>query len=130
RVAVVKPDWGFRGGGEVAVDHVERILEADGHQIARHRVSVPGLPRSAFGLDIPDPVWQTAPEYFRHLVTLDAMQGLSAEVAGADLVLSTQPPSYAVDHPRHLSLFFHHLRVFYDLCDLYLRAGFVEQPEL
>ncbi len=128
RIALVKPDWGIRGGGEIAVDRTVGLLEADGHRVERHEVPVPDLPRAAFGLRVPDPVWDRAPEYFRHLAVLDAVDQL--DVAGADLVLSTQPPSYAVDHPRHLSIFFHHLRVFYDLSQPYLDAGFVDDPDL
>lgn len=128
RVAIIKPDWGIRGGGEIAVDHVERLLAADGHEVRRHTVAIPSLARRAFGVDVPDEHWEAAPEYFRHLAALDAVEHL--DVGDADLVLSTQPPSYGVDHPRHLSVFFHHLRVFYDLSDVYLAAGFVAHADL
>ena len=128
RVALVKPDWGFRGGGEIAVDHVVALLEADGHRVRRHQVDVPSLPREPFGLAVPPLVWDAAPEYFRHLAALEAVERLSFD--DADLVLSTQPPSYAAHHRHHLSLFFHHLRVLYDLSALYQQAGFVEDPEL
>jgi glycosyltransferase involved in cell wall biosynthesis len=40
-------------------------------------------------------------------------------------VISTQPPSFVVDHPRHLSLFFHHNRIFYDLAESALASGLV-----
>lgn len=128
RVAIIKPDWGFRGGGEIAVEHVERLLVDDGHDVRRHAVPVASVGRRPFGVDVPDERWAAAPEYFRHLAVLDAVERL--DVGPADLVLSTQPPSYAVNHPKHLSIFFHHLRVFYDLSDLYLAAGFVTDADV
>ena len=54
RIALVKPDWGFRGGGEIAVDRTVGLLEADGHRVERHEVSIPDLPRAAFGVKVPD----------------------------------------------------------------------------
>ncbi|MEA2672222.1 MAG: hypothetical protein QOG45_2442, partial [Chloroflexota bacterium] len=43
-----------------------------------------------------------------------------------DMLVSTQPPSFAVGHPRHLSLFSHHQRLYYDLCDVWIAAGFAD----
>lgn len=128
RIALVKPDWGFRGGGEIVIDRVVALLEDAGHRVERHQISIPALPRAPFGLRVPDRVWESAPEYFRHLAALDAVQRV--DVGAADLVLSTQPPSYAVDHPRHLSFFLHHQRVFYDLSDVFVAAGFAPAEEL
>lgn len=128
RVALVKPDWGVRGGGEIVVDRVAALLEGDGHRVDRHTISIPALAHTPFGLSVPDRVWQAAPEYFRHLTVLAAVQ--QVDVRGADLVLSTQPPSYAVRHPRHLCFFLHHLRVFYDLSEVYVAAGFAPDAKL
>ncbi len=128
RIALVKPDWGIRGGGEIAVDRVVELLEAAGHRVQRHQIYIPALPRAPFGLHVPDRVWESAPEYFRYLSTLEAVEQL--DVSGAELVISTQPPSWGVQHRRHLSIFFHHLRVFYDLSQPYLDAGFVADPDL
>jgi glycosyltransferase involved in cell wall biosynthesis len=92
-----------------------------GHQVSRVELDVTALPRRPFGVAVDDAVWARSPEWFSHLAMLDAFRAL--DVAGADLVLSTQPPSYAVSHPRHLSLFYHHARAFYDLEDLWVEAG-------
>ena len=121
RIALVKPDWRIRGGFEVVVDHIERELLTAGHEVERVEVDVVGLPRTPFGVAVDDRVWSHSPEWFGHLAMLDRFRAL--DLTRADLVLSTQPPSYAVRHPRHLSLFYHHARAFYDLSDLWVEAG-------
>jgi glycosyltransferase involved in cell wall biosynthesis len=121
RIALVKPDWRIRGGFEVVVDGIERELQAAGHEVDRVGVDVLGLPRTPFGVSVDDRVWSHSPGWFTHLAMLDCFRAL--DVTRADLVLSTQPPSYAVRHPRHLSLFYHHARAFYDLSDLWVEAG-------
>jgi glycosyltransferase involved in cell wall biosynthesis len=121
RIALVKPDWRIRGGFEVVVDGVERELQAAGHEVERVEVDVVGLPRSPFGITVEDRAWSRSPEWFSHLAMLDRFR--EVDVTRADMVLSTQPPSYAVRHPRHLSLFYHHARAFYDLSELWVEAG-------
>ena len=121
RIALVKPDWGIRGGFEVVVDRIESELQADGHEVERVEVAVAELPRTPFGVKVDDGVWSRATEWFSHFAMLDRFRAL--DLARADVVLSTQPPSYAVRHPRHLSLFYHHARAFYDLSDLWVEAG-------
>ena len=129
RIAIVKPEWGFTGGAELVVDHIEQELVAAGHRVERVPVDATGRSRRPYGVAIPDEVWQATPEFFRYLAMWDAFA--STDVRGYDVVLATQPPSWAVDHPCVLALFYHHLRVFYDLSELYIRAGFVEaEPHL
>ena len=77
---------------------------------------------------MPDHVWHRAPEYFRYLASIEAFERFDAR--RYDVVVSTQPPSFATPHPRHLSVFFHHHRIFYDLEERYLAAGFSPDPEL
>lgn len=121
RVALVKPDWRIRGGFELVVDRVEVDLRSAGHQVDRVELDVPGLAHCAFGVTVDDAVWSRAPEWFSHLAMLDRFR--SMDLKEFDLVVSTQPPSYAVRHPRHLALFYHHARAFYDLEDVWVRAG-------
>jgi len=121
KIVLVKPSWRIRGGFEVVVDRVEGELVAAGHAVSRVELDVTALPRTPFGISVDDAVWARSPEWFSHLAMLDAFRAV--DVADADLVLSTQPPSYAVSHPRHLSLFYHHARAFYDLEDLWIDAG-------
>ncbi|NTW41774.1 MAG: glycosyltransferase, partial [Cellulomonadaceae bacterium] len=121
KIAVVKPDWRIRGGFEVVVDRIESDLRGAGHQVERVEVDVPALAREAFGVVVPDPVWDRAPEWFSHHAMLAKFRSL--DLSAYDLVLSTQPPSYAVSHPRHLAFFYHHARAFYDLEDVWIAAG-------
>ena len=76
-----------------------------------------------FGRETPPEVVARAPQFFAYLAQLEAFQRI--DVGRADVVISTQPPSFAVDHERHLSIFFHHNRIFYDLAEPALRAGLV-----
>ena len=121
RIVIVKPDWRIRGGFEVVVDRIERDLCAAGHDVERVEVDVVGLPRAPFGIAVDDRVWSGSPEWFTHLAMLERFRAV--EVPHADLVLSTQPPSYAVHHPHHLALFYHPARAFYDLADVWVDAG-------
>lgn len=121
RIAVVKPDWRIRGGYELVVGRVEEDLRAAGHDVTRVEVDVPSVPHAPFGVAVPDAAWSAAPEWFGHLSLLAHFREL--RVPGADLVISTQPPSYAVRHPHHLAFFYHHARAFYDLEDVWVRGG-------
>lgn len=121
RVAVVKPDWGITGGFEVVLGRVVRDLREAGHEVVDVPLPVAEVPRSCFGLAVPDEVWRTAPEWFTHVALLEHFQAI--DLRWADLVVSTQPPSYAVQHPRHLALFYHHLRAYYDLEDVWVAGG-------
>jgi glycosyltransferase involved in cell wall biosynthesis len=109
-------------------DWIELTLRRDGHEIERFTVGVDDLAHRPFGLPVPDHVWHRAPEYFRYLASIEAFERFDAR--RYDAVVSTQPPSFATPHPRHLSVFFHHHRIFYDLEDRYLAAGFSPDPEL
>jgi glycosyltransferase involved in cell wall biosynthesis len=128
RIALLKPDFGVRGGFEQVTDHVEAILRADGHDVSRLTVDIEGLRHRRIGPAVTDETWAAAPEYFRYLAAIQAFR--RPDVRLFDAVISTQPPSFAVSHPRHLALFFHHHRVFYDLEEPYLAAGFAPDPEI
>lgn len=126
KVALIKPDWRIRGGFEKVVDRVVSDLTLAGHEVSRLEIDVPSLPRRAFDIEVPPQTWDRAPGWFGHLALVQAFREL--DVAWADLVISTQPPSYAVRHPRHLALFYHHARAFYDLEEVWIRAEMA--PEL
>ncbi len=128
RIGLLKPDFGVAGGFERVVDRVEATLRADGHDVTRVTVPVDRLPHRPFGLEVPDDVWAKVPEYFRYLASIEAFERI--DTRRFEVVLSTQPPSFANRHPRHLSLFFHHHRIFYDLEEVYLAAGFSAAPSL
>ena len=128
RIALLKADFGVTGGFESVADWIEATLRRDGHEVERITVGVNDLAHRPFGLPVPDHVWHRAPEYFRYLASIEAFERFDAR--RYDVVVSTQPPSFATPHPRHLSVFFHHHRIFYDLEERYLAAGFSPDPEL
>lgn len=127
-LAVLKPDFGVAGGFERVVDRIEATLRRDGHEVTRLQVAVNELDHRPFGLGVPDDVWQQVPEYFRYIASMEAFDQL--QTRSFDAVISTQPPSFCHSHPRHLAVFFHHHRIFYDLEDTYLAAGFSTDPDL
>ncbi len=122
-VAIAKPEWGIRGGFEVVVDRIVDHLRTTGHTVSWLTVDGTEHPRLINGLAVSDEVRRNAVEYFRYLSVVERFGQL--EVGGADVVICTQPGSWAVRHPHKLALFYHHLRVFYDLSDEYVEAGFI-----
>jgi glycosyltransferase involved in cell wall biosynthesis len=128
RIALLKPDFRVRGGFEAVADRIAAILTADGHEVTRLEVDmVPPRPE-VVGLEVPRDVWDAAPEYFPYLRGRDGFDQL--DTRRFDAVISTQPPSFSHRHPRHLSVFYHHHRVYYDLEDLYVEAGFAADAEV
>ncbi|MBA2283697.1 MAG: hypothetical protein H0W25_21020, partial [Acidimicrobiia bacterium] len=125
RIGIAKPEWGFRGGFEFVLDRIVDQLSAAGHDVVWLTIDAAAAgqpPHAAFGMAIPDDVWANAVEYFRYLTMVERFGALDA--SGTDVLLCTQPGSWAVEHPRKLALFYHHLRVFYDLAETYVDAGF------
>ena len=128
RIALLKPDYGVRGGFEAVADRIEALLAADGHDVTRLSVDMVPTRRDVVDLEIPREVWDAAPEYFTYLRGRDGFDRL--DTRRFDAVVSTQPPSFSHRHPRHLSVFYHHHRVYYDLEDAYVAAGFARDPEV
>lgn len=124
RIGIVKPDYGIAGGFEAVVDRIGHELELRGHDVARATVRVDGLASDPYGVPVPPVAGREAWEAVRYLSLLEAFR--TVDTTGFDMVLSTQPPSFATPHPRHLSLFYHHLRIYYDLSEPYVAAGFAE----
>ncbi len=128
RIAFLKPEFGVAGGLEAVVAQLESIARADGHQVSRVSVDMRPPRAAVAGLDIPRSVWDAAPEYFPYLAGRAEFDRI--DVRRFDLVVSTQSPSFSVSHPHHLSVFYHHHRVYYDLEEVYLRAGFAADEAL
>lgn len=122
RLAFLKPDHGVAGGLEAVVSELETIARHDGHEVTRLSVDMRAPRAEVAGLDIPRRIWDAAPEYFSYLRGQAAFERV--DTRRFDAVISTQPPSFAVHHPRHLSVFYHHHRVYYDLQAPYLAAGY------
>jgi glycosyltransferase involved in cell wall biosynthesis len=128
RIAFAKPEHGIAGGLEAVIAELEAIARHDGHAVRRVAIDMRPPRAAVAGLDIPRTVWDAAPEYFGYLAGLDGFARL--ELGQFDLVVSSQPPSFAVHHPRHLSVFYHHHRVYYDLLETYLAAGYADDEAL
>jgi glycosyltransferase involved in cell wall biosynthesis len=125
RIALVKPDFGVFGGFERVALRVHEILTASGHDVTQ--VAIPVGHRDvtpAYGVVIPPNIWRAAPHVFEYAST--ANDTASTDLSRFDAVISTQPPSFSIEHPRHISLFYHHYRAFYDLSDVYVAAGHID----
>ena len=121
RIAFVKPDWGFRGGFELVAERLAGRLADDGHDVRHLNVAVSSLGPTAYGVGREEGVDS---EFLRYTALVEAFAGLDA--SRADLVISTQPPSFVTGHDRHLSVFYHHERMYYDLAEVMIRGGFVD----
>jgi hypothetical protein len=122
RIAIAKPDWGIIGGFEHVVDRILTRLRASGHEVDLLELPVVHASGEVNGVAVPACVWRDAPEFFRHAASLERYAALDLD--DYDLVISTQPGSHSVRHDRKLAIFYHHLRVAYDLEDLYAESGF------
>ena len=123
-VAITKPDFGITGGFERVLGHIADDLEARGHRVSWLLAPAAQRLPNPFGCVVPDDVARLAPEFVRYFGLAETFLGIDA--SRADVLVSTQPPSFVVDHPRHLSLFYHHTRAFYDLAEVSMAAGLVE----
>ncbi len=121
KIAILKPHHGPVGGFERVVARIENILVDAGYDVTRHTVDMTKAIPHGGNLDATDR------ELTNYRFGRDSFDGISTSVY--DLVLSTSPPSYCHRHPAHLALFYHHHRVFYDLEDLFIDAGFAPRPD-
>lgn len=128
RIVVAKPDFRITGGFELVLARLTAALGARGHDVGVRTVDAWPATLDPYGLVLQPETVAAAPEFFRYLCLNEAFQRL--DVSDADVVISTQPPSFAVRHPRQLALFFHHLRIYYDLSEAYVASGFVDDPEV
>jgi glycosyltransferase involved in cell wall biosynthesis len=124
RVAIVKPDFMLTGGFEFVMDRLAAHLEENGHDVVWLRIEG-NQARWQFSESVSSRLRSRAPEFVSYLTLIDAARQVDAH--RADLVISSQPPSFAVRHPRHLSVFYHHNRIFYDLDEVARRAHLVDE---
>src|SRR4249919_3640603 len=128
RIAVAKPDSGVIGGFERVVHRVVGWLRSQGHLVRVVTIRTDLPIDAALGLVPSKALERAAPDYLTHIAQLNAFRRL--DLSDADLVISTQPPSQAIRHDRHLALFYHHDRRFYDLSELMIRSRMVADAEL
>ncbi len=127
RLAVVKPDFGARGGFERHLDGLVAGLAERGWETAIVQIDGRTRPRQLYGVAIEETHLALHDEYFLHLALVERVQQL--DLSAYDAVLTTQPPTYLVDHDCTVALFYHHARQFYDLADAFVASGFVD-PDL
>ena len=116
KIAVVKPDYKITGGFEVVVDKLINGLEARGYDMDLIGVDVTETRSGIAGFPLPKFVYESNKYFFDYINNMIKFRNL--ELNEYDLVISTQPPSFAVKHPRHISFFYHHQKIYYDLHDL------------
>jgi glycosyltransferase involved in cell wall biosynthesis len=124
RVAIVKPDFMLTGGFEFVMDRIAAHLEESGHDVVWLRFDS-AQARWHFSASVSPQLRKHAPEFVGYLALIDA--ALQVDAHRADMVISSQPPSFAVEHRRHLSVFYHHNRIFYDLDEVARRAHLVDE---
>jgi glycosyltransferase involved in cell wall biosynthesis len=126
RIAVVKPAFGANGGFERHLSGLLEALESPARTFEMVEIPVERIDRG-FGIAIDRPIRDRHDEYFLWLGLVEQVRRL--DLSAFDAVITTQPPTYLVDHPRTVALFYHHPRQFYDQSDLFVASGFVD-PEL
>jgi glycosyltransferase involved in cell wall biosynthesis len=113
KIAIAKPDFHASGGFEIVVDRLAAGLRERGHKVDLLQIDADVSPVSDLAVDV-DPLHVSLfRDFFFHLNMVERFERLDA--SGYDVVLCTQPASWAVHHPRKVVLFYHHTRTFYDL---------------
>jgi glycosyltransferase involved in cell wall biosynthesis len=115
RVAIVKPRHQVTGGFEAVLDRLAAGLRTRGHIVELVLIDATGSPASHLPVSVDEDSLAQFRDFFLHLNMVARFEEL--DLSGFDVVLCTQPGSYAVRHPRKVILFYHHTRSFYDLQD-------------
>jgi glycosyltransferase involved in cell wall biosynthesis len=118
KIAIPKPHVGVAGGFEIVVQRLADGLRTRGHQVDLVHVDATGGPVPSVSIDPAQ--LALFRQFFSHLDIVGRFEAL--DVSGYDVVLCTQPGSYAVAHPRKVVLFYHHARSFYDLQEVVERV--------
>jgi glycosyltransferase involved in cell wall biosynthesis len=113
KIAIAKPDYGARGGFEIVVERLAGGLRERGHVVDLAKIDATTDSTSHLPLPVTADQLQLFQEFFFHLNMIARFEEL--DLSAYDVILCTQPGSYAVRHPRKVVLFYHHTRSFYDL---------------
>lgn len=124
-VAVVKPYFGANGGFERHLAGLVGGLRQRGWRITIVETDGYARPDRLYGLPVHAPNVENHTEFFRYMALMEQFQQLNLDQY--DVVLTTQPPTYLVQHPRKVAVFYHQARHFYDLSDLFVQGGFVAE---
>lgn len=127
RIAIVKPDYKIAGGFEIVVSQIKRSLETAGYVIDEVKVDMTDRQLGAIPLTVSSEIYLQNPEFFNYVNGFLKFRRLNLKKY--DLVISTQPPSFVLDHPNHVSIFYHHQKIYYDLAEIIIEIGLVN-PQL
>lgn len=125
KIGIVKPDYKISGGFEVVVNRLKLELELRGHEVQMVYVDATDTTTNDIPYIINQDMVYKNPEFFKYINMY--WKYLKMDLSQYDAVISTQPPSFAIQHPKHISLFYHHMKFFYDMSDLILEVG-LQQP--
>ena len=120
KIAVVKPDYKIIGGFEIVVNIIIQGLKECGHEVDYIKVDMTNLKNVVGNIEIPSEVYYQNQEFFRYTVAIEEFKKLNLD--NYDIVLTTQPPSFAVKHKKVSVLFYHHHKIYYDLYDVYIEC--------
>lgn len=124
RIGIVRASFGYEGGFELNLRRLRRELTVRGHEVVERVVEADPTARRPFGVRVPGPLFRRSPDFFLYSALVDAVRSLTPPPC--DVVLTTNPATIAVSHPRKAALFYHHVRVFYDLSTVFVTAGFAD----
>lgn len=125
KIAIIKPDHEIAGGFETVVNRLISGLQHQGCDVALVTLNTRETRSTIYGVPItPECLW-ASPEFFSYMGQTEAFEQM--DLSTYDVVISTQPPSFAVVHPRQISLFYHHLRIAYDLLDITQEIGLFDR---
>ncbi|UUZ83051.1 glycosyltransferase family 4 protein [Paenibacillus sp. P26] len=121
RIGIVKPDYKITGGFEVVVNRMKQELELSGHRVEIVYVDETISTTNEIPCSIDGNMFNQNPDFFKYINSY--WKYMKLDLNKFDAVISTQPPSFAIDHPKHIALFYHHMKVFYDLSSLIQEVG-------
>lgn len=121
KIAIVKPDYQIKGGFEIVVNRLFSGLKSRGYEVNIVRIDVTKTPHKLYGIKSPNIIYNKNKDFINYINNLNAFKHL--DLHDYDIVISTQPPSFAINHPKHISYFYHHQKIFYDLHDLILQQS-------
>lgn len=121
-VVFLKPDFGVQGGFELLMDRCRAALVERGITVSVEAFAAHEAPDELAGLPLPRSLWFQHPEYFSYLANVERVERISIDPDA--VVVTTQPPSYLLDHPRVVALTYHQARVFYELSEAYIASGY------
>ena len=118
KIAIIKPDYKITGGFEVVVQIIEEGLKTFGYDVEIIKIDMLKKRYELGDFIIPENIYNKNEEFFRYTMSIREYEKLNLDTY--DLIISTQPPSFAINHPNIIVLFYHHLKIYYDLYEVYL----------